>query len=209
MQHSAKRLSRMATAMFELSVGRHVKWRPDLQPGDLRGCLEQALHEIAIFADQKCIFISSDMAPSNDVCFEAGQIEQVLVNILDNACKFTPKGGAIEIRGYPYFWERRKQGTAVETRQERRRRNTHEPNSYRIDISDGGPLIPEEHLGHIFEEFTSYPGSRGRSGGGLGLAICKLIIAQHEGRIWAENSDSGPLFSFVLPTGRPDSFSGT
>jgi two-component system clock-associated histidine kinase SasA len=128
---------------------------------------------------------------------EPGQIEQVLINILENACKFTPKAGEIEIRGYPFFWERRRGHTASQT--ERRVRPSHEPNSYRIDICDTGPRIPEEHLSKIFEEYTSYAGGADRSGGGLGLAICKMILNAHGGRVWAENSEFGPRFCFVLP----------
>jgi signal transduction histidine kinase len=205
MQNSARRLSRMASAMFELSVGRHVKRRPDLQPGDIRECFYQALHEIAPFADEKCITIVPDLEPcASSLYFEAGQIEQVLLNILDNACKFTPRAGSIQIRGYPFFWERRATFTVLSP-VERRRRSVHEPNSYRVDISDSGSAIPSEHLHRIFEEYTSYAGGHDRSGGGLGLAICKMIINQHNGRVWAENRDTGPLFSFVLPLIRSES----
>jgi signal transduction histidine kinase len=205
MQHSAKRLSRMAAAMFQLSIGRHVKRRLDLHRGDVRECLEQALHEIAPFADDKSIAITADLAPSNDpLFFEAGQIEQVLINILDNACKFTPKAGAIELRGYPYFWERRLARSSVPPAAERRRRIQHESNSYRIDIRDSGNPIPAEHIDHIFEEYTSYAGGRDRSGGGLGLAITRMIVNQHDGCVWAENTESGPMFSIVLPVYRPE-----
>jgi K+-sensing histidine kinase KdpD len=88
---------------------------------------------------------------------------------------------------------------------ERRRQiNTRDPNSYRIDIVDSGGAIPEEHLEGIFEEYTSYAGGRDRSGGGLGLAICKMIVTEHEGHVWAENTETGPMFSFVLPTQRTE-----
>jgi signal transduction histidine kinase len=206
MHKSTKRLSRMASAMFELSVGRHVKRCPELQPGDVRACLEQALHEIAPFADEKSISITPDLEPCGDgLFFEAGQIEQVLINLLDNACKFTPRAGSIEIRGYPYFWDRRVTRSSLPVVIERRHRAIDEPNSYRIDISDSGSPIPEEHLHRIFEEYTSYAGGRDRSGGGLGLAICRMIVTQHNGRVWAENQDSGPVFSFVLPIHRSNS----
>ena len=82
---------------------------------------------------------------------------------------------------------------------ERRSRDAKEPNSYRIDISDSGSAIAPEHLESIFEEYTSYAGGRDRSGGGLGLAICRLIIDQHRGRVWAQNTNKGPMFSLVLP----------
>ena len=205
MQHSTKRLSRMASAMFQLSVGRHVKRRLDLQRGDIRECLEQALHEITPFADDKAIAITTDLASCDKLLyFEAGQIEQVLINILDNACKFTPRAGTIELHGYPYFWERRTTRSSVPAAAERRRHNIPEPNTYRIDIRDSGNAIPTEHIDHIFEEYTSYAGGRDRSGGGLGLAISRMIIAQHDGRIWAENTESGPMFSIVLPVHRAE-----
>jgi signal transduction histidine kinase len=79
-----------------------------------------------------------------------------------------------------------------------------EPNAYRVDIRDSGNSIPAEHIDHIFEEYTSYAGGRDRSGGGLGLAISRMIVDQHDGRIWAENTESGPMFSIVLPAFRPD-----
>jgi len=200
MQHSAKRLSRMSNAMFQLSVGRHVKRRPDLRPGDIRDCLEQALHEIAPFADEKGIAIRVDLAPPElSLQFESGQIEQVLINILDNACKFSPKSGTIDIRGYPFFWQRRMNKSSLPSTAERRWRNTTEPNTYRVDIQDSGNKIPEEHLERIFEEYTSYAGGRDRSGGGLGLAVTRMIVNQHEGAVWAENTLVGPMFSFVLP----------
>ncbi len=199
MQNSAKRLSRMASAMFELSVGQNGNRRPDWQPGDMRESLQQAWHEVGPFADEKSISITSDLAPCDGLYFEAGQIEQVFINVLDNACRFTPRGGVIEIRGYPFFWERRVLDFSTPPALDRRRKRMHEANSYRVDISDSGASIPEEYLESIFGEHTSYTGGRDRSGGGLGLAICKMIVAQHHGRIWAENRDSGPVFSFVIP----------
>jgi signal transduction histidine kinase len=204
MLKSTKRLSRMAAAMFQLSVGRHIKRRPDLQRGDIGECLEQALHEITPLADDKAIEITTDVAPSPlPLLFEPGQVEQVLINILDNACKFAPRGGVIELRGYPYFWDRRRTDSAIPPAAERRLRSVTEPTAYRIDISDSGIAIPTEHLEHIFEEYTTYSGGRDRSGGGLGLAIARMIVNQHEGHVWAENTDRGPMFSIVLPFSKP------
>jgi signal transduction histidine kinase len=200
MQHSAKRLSRMAAAMFQLSVGRRVKRRPELQPIDIRNCVEQSLHEIAQFADSKRIAITVELDAEPPALYsEPGQIEQVLINLLDNACKFTPKDGEIRLRGYPYFWERRTSRVEEAFTHDQRRGKSTEPNSYRIDMIDSGPTIPGEHLDQIFEEYTSYGGGQDRSGGGLGLAICRMIITQHDGQVWAENTSAGPMFSFILP----------
>jgi signal transduction histidine kinase len=210
MQHSAKRLSRMASAMFQLSVGRQVKKQPDLQQADLQQRLDQALHEIGPFAEEKRISITADLVPPGlPLFFEPGQIEQILINLLDNACKFAPRGGTAEVTGCPYFWERRKTVADVPASVERRRTSTAAPNAYRVDVRDSGPGIPPVNLRRIFEEYTSYGGGRDRSGGGLGLAICKMIALQHDGDIWAENTDCGPCFSFVLPYQQPASPSGT
>jgi signal transduction histidine kinase len=198
MLNSTQRLSRMAAAMFQLSVGRQVKRMVDLQPCDIQSCLDQALHEIAPFADDKCIGITVDASPcTRQLFFEPGQVEQVLINILHNACKFTAKSGTIEVTGRPFFWERRTNSSAVSI--ERRSRTVRESNSYRLNISNSGAPIPREHLSRIFEEYTSYAGGRDRSGGGLGLAICRMIITEHEGKIWAENTSAGPMISFVIP----------
>lgn len=201
MHHSVQRLSRLAEAMYQLSVGHQVKSRPNVQKSEIRGCVEQAVHEIAPFAEDKQITISINLEPSPSLYFEPGQVEQVLINILHNACKFTPKFGSIEIRGYPYFWERRSGCTSMPRASERRQHRSGESNSYRIDIRDSGKAIPQDRMDRIFEEYVSYAGSSDRSGGGLGLAICRMIIAQHDGCIWAENTDLGPMFSFTIPIG--------
>lgn len=206
MQHSAKRLSRMASAMFQLSVGRQIKRPLDLRKGNIRECMEQAVHETTPLADGKNVSIAADLEPEyGTLYFEPGQVEQVLINLLDNACKFTPKGGEIEIMGYPFFWERRAMRISPAPGREQRYQDSPDPNAYRIEIRNSGAPIPVEHLADIFEEYTSYAGGQDRSGGGLGLAICKMIATLHGGRVWAENTESGPMFSFVLPVSLTES----
>jgi signal transduction histidine kinase len=200
MQHSIKRLSRMATAMFQLSVGRQIEKRPDFQKGDIEACINQSLHEILPFSEAKHIHLSLQMMSSPQALyFDREQIEQVLINLLDNACKFTPKYGSIEVRGYPFFWERRAKLKTAITNGERRTSRLQAPNSFRIDICDSGPGVPLDNLEKIFEEYTSYSGGQDRSGGGLGLAICKFILNSHQGQVWAESGQDGSRFSFVLP----------
>ncbi len=199
-QHSAKRLSRMSSAMFQLSIGRHVKRRPDFRKTDLQACLDQVKHEIGPMVEAKSLSISVELEPEpRSLYFEQAQIEQLLINLLDNGCKFTPKNGCIEVRGYPFFWERRAFSSLAGEREERRRSDNRESNGYRVDIRNSGALIPEPLLPKIFEEYTSYSGGQDRSGGGLGLAICRMIALQHGGTIWAENTAKGPMFSLVLP----------
>jgi len=200
MQHSIKRLSRMATAMFQLSVGQQVDRRPNLQKGEIEACIDQAMHEMAPFGEAKSLRLTWQvLPPPQPLYFDREQIEQVLINLLDNACKFTPKYGSIDVRGYPYFWERRAKLKTAIANGERRTSRMQAPNAFRIDICDSGPGVPAENLEKIFEEYTSYSGGQDRSGGGLGLAICKLILNSHQGQVWAESSVTGSTFSFVLP----------
>lgn len=199
MQRSAKKLSRMAEAMFQLSIAPRTEVTLDLKEGDFSLCLREALDEITPAADEKQISIHVDVAtPDVPVCFEHAKLEQVLVNLVDNACRFTPRGGNIEIKAYPYFWERRCVPRGASPPLDRRSRKGRLPNAFRVDIQNSGPSIPSSRLQSIFEEYTSYAGGVDRSGGGLGLAICRMILEQHNGSIWAENVPGGALFSFVL-----------
>ena len=200
MEHSTKRIARMATAMFDLSIGLRTNSKPNLLEGDIQERIKQALHEALPLAREKEISLQAvDMVPpSTPLYFEASQIEQVLVNLLDNACKFTPRRGSVEVRAYPYFWERRflANGTVAVDRRIAR----HEaPNTYRIDIADTGPGVPRDLQASIFEEYTTYSGPQDRSGGGLGLAICRHIMTRHQGHVWVESDQNGAVFSFVLP----------
>jgi signal transduction histidine kinase len=197
MDHSAKRISRMASAMFQLSVGRVLESKLHLQAGDLRECVEQALHEVLPLTGQKGIEVLFDwVAPPAALYFESSQMERVFINLLENACKFTPKYGVVEIRGYPCYWER---GSNENSPVSDSAKCLASANTFRIDVRDSGPSVPAPYLEEIFEEYATYSGGSDRTGGGLGLAICKSIIGRHEGRIWAENSAEVTVFSLLLP----------
>lgn len=200
MHHSIRRLSRMSHAMFQLSIGRHVVLKPALQEGDMRECAEQAVYEVQPQLEEKNLQLDIDFEPlATPLLFDAGRMEQVMINLLENACKFSSRSTYIAMRGYRCFSERRAKNISYPAVSDRRVRNMRTPNAYRVDIADSGPGIPADHLTSIFEEYVSYTGGHDRSRGGLGLAICRMILEQHQGRIWAENSASGAVFSFILP----------
>lgn len=187
MQRSLARLEGLTTAMMDLGAGSHTPAKLNAENASLEACVNQAIYETLPFAEQKQISVRSDLEPpSGLLLFDCGQLEQVLVNLLDNGCKFTPKRGSIEIRGFSVSGET-VNGDGV-------------PRSgYQIDVRDTGPGIPPEHVERIFDEYTSYGGSSDRSGAGLGLAICRMIIQAHNGKIWAASGGHGAVFSFVLP----------
>jgi signal transduction histidine kinase len=200
MLHSTKRLARMASAMSDLSIGPRTGSKPNLQEGDIQELINQALHEALVLAREKAISLRVEdiVPPPIPLYFESSQIEQVLVNLLDNACKFTPKGGSIKVRAYPYFWERRFLANGI-IPAERRIGTDETPNSYRVDVADTGPGVPADRQVSIFEEYTSYCGPLDRSGGGLGLAISRHVMSGHKGHVWVESDQNGAVFSFVLP----------
>lgn len=204
MEASVARLTRMTSAMFELSIAGQgpgqSEHEPRLQAGQILECVDRAVQLMRPVAGEKDVEITVGrlVPPEMPLFFESDQIEQVLVNLLDNACKASPRHSSIEISAYPYFWERRFLAGEPEPN-DRRQSHVPAPNSYRIDVRDAGPGVQPEHLENIFEEYTSYFGSQDRSGGGLGLAICRLIMERHHGRVWAVSEPSGALFSFVLP----------
>jgi len=191
MQHSINRLSKMSRAMFELSVRHNSERKPNLIKTTIDNCIQNAAHQIMPSAQERGISVSLDLDPP-DACLyiDPAAIEQVLVNLLENACKFTPRNGSIEVRGRLASMDRQLQGSDTEHKT---------VPAYQIDIQDTGMGILPEHLDSVFEEYTSYAGARDRSGGGLGLAICKMLITEHKGTIWAQSDRQGTTISFVLP----------
>jgi two-component system sensor histidine kinase KdpD len=103
-------------------------------------------------------------------------IEQVVVNLLDNAFKYTPLGQPIDVS------VRQEKGHLV------------------VEVTDQGPGLPEEDLGRLFEKFYRGPQNGRTTGAGLGLSICKGFVEIHGGTITAENRPGGgALFRFTIP----------
>ena len=110
---------------------------------------------------------------------DGDRIAQVLVNLLGNAVKFSPPGSAITISADTV-------GDDV-----------------RISVRDQGRGIPTDKLESVFNRFEQVEASdaREKGGAGLGLAICRAIVRQHGGRIWAESIPGrGSTFTFTLPS---------
>lgn len=110
------------------------------------------------------------------VSADALLLEQVLVNLLDNAAKFISEGGAIRISARAL------------------------PDAVEVGVADNGPGIPPEDLERVFDKFYRVRPRGGPEGTGLGLSICKGIVEAHGGQILARNRpDGGAEFLFTLP----------
>jgi two-component system sensor histidine kinase KdpD len=121
------------------------------------------------------------LVPLDDVL-----IEQVFINLLENAAKYTPPGTLIEIGAMA--------GDGQVT----------------VEVADRGPGLLPGDLERVFEKFYRGTPSGDARGAGLGLAICRAIVEAHGGRIWAENRvGGGALFRFTLPIdGTPPRLAG-
>lgn len=202
-QHSVNRLTRMTNSIFQYSIAGERDTPPRFERHDICQTIEQAVQEMIPQSMEKNLKLSIDslVRPAVEMYFERSQIEQVLINLLDNACKATPRHGSIKVAGYPYFWERRFLAGGAGDRPDRRASRAMLPNSYRVDVQDSGPGIPEDKIEDLFQEYTSFFDGQDRSGGGLGLAISRMIVHRHKGHIWTTPTPKGALFSFVLPFG--------
>jgi len=152
-----------------------------LQPErcDAVALLTETIQECADAASEKGISLESETVeralPAN---LDRERMLQVLTNLITNALKFTPRGGAIAIRG-------ERAGDEL-----------------RLSVSDTGPGIPSNMLEAVFERFLQV--SPREKGLGLGLYISKCIVESHGGRIWAESKlGEGSTFHLSIPAGVP------
>ncbi len=164
----AERLNRFVgnlLDMTKLEAGA-VKLRRELvDVQDLVGCSLAAL-ERRLGTRKVDLHVPSTLPP---VRMDMTLMTQVLVNLLDNALKYSPDASPIEIAA----------------RADASRLN--------IEVADRGPGIPAQDLKRVFEKFYRIPVPEGVSGTGLGLSICKGIVEAHGGTIRAENRTGGGL----------------
>jgi two-component system phosphate regulon sensor histidine kinase PhoR len=146
--------------------------------------VSELIHDVSDFvkeaAERKKISISqTEIPPSLVVEADRNDLEQVFINLLDNAIKYTQEGGRVTI-------------SAIEKDQR----------EIKFSIKDNGIGIPKEDIPRIFERF--YRVDKGRSqelgGTGLGLSIVKHLVQAHGGRVWVESQPGkGSAFFFTVP----------
>jgi signal transduction histidine kinase/ActR/RegA family two-component response regulator len=187
-----------------LDINRIARGKLDLhrQVVDVRLLLEHALHNYCGAAAKKNIRVSTEItATETHVFADSSRLTQVFWNLLQNACKFTPEGGAINVRVYNEY----------------RRIATNQPAPSQtadgslaeliVQIRDTGMGIRAETLPRIFNAFEQGARSRNRvfGGLGLGLSISRAIMEMHGGSITAssEGKDKGATFTIRLHTVKP------
>ncbi|MEA5517654.1 histidine kinase [Limnoraphis robusta] len=171
-------IDRMITDLLQTATGPSAKLL--LQPNqlDLAQFCKEILAEFKGQLQSKSLQLQTDI-PSDIPCVYADQerIRQVIVNLLDNALKYTPKGGSLQV------------SILHRTTQK-----------IQVSICDSGPGIPEENRDRIFQDRFRLERDESQDGYGIGLSLCKRIIRAHYGQIWVDSSpNKGSCFHFTLP----------
>ncbi|PCI36381.1 MAG: hypothetical protein COB53_09760 [Elusimicrobia bacterium] len=164
-------------SVMKLQTGRFPM---DVQSVETARLLKEAIEGFSIRAENSLITLKVDLSPNlPSVKADEQLLRRVLDNLIANALNFTPREGTITLSAHL------------------------RDGQVRVDVHDTGPGIPKDELEEIFENFYQVERnkSRGRTPGtGLGLAVCRSIVAEHGGRIWAESpADGGTRFRFTLP----------
>jgi two-component system, OmpR family, clock-associated histidine kinase SasA len=170
-------VDRMISDILQLSQGEMADIKIFPQRLNLQLLIESVLEQIAGQLQHKQQFIDTDIPQDlPPVYADAERVRQVLVNLLDNASKYTPNNGKIRIV------------TLHRTHQK-----------VQVSIIDDGAGIPAADCELIFQKHYRLPRDQDQSGYGLGLPVCKSIISAHYGQIWVESSAQGSIFNFTLP----------
>jgi signal transduction histidine kinase len=165
-REEAERLEHLVEDLRTLSMADAGELKLSMQPHTVEELLRGAERVYAHQARQKQIAVSIQAdAGLPEIKVDAKRMQEVLVNILDNALRYTPKGGQITMSAV-------RAGGEIEIR-----------------IQDTGPGIAPNELDKVFERFYRTETSRTREegGSGLGFAIARSLVERHNGRIWAQS----------------------
>ena len=172
------RMSRIVESLLTISRLDAGEARLDRSPLNLAALVDSTATEMKILAQEKALALRAFAESAVWVEGDRTRLQQVVVNLIDNAIKYTSEGGSIEVR------VRREQTTAI------------------LEVADNGPGIPAYALPHVFERFYRVDKARSRTtgGAGLGLSIVKAICAAHGGEIHVSSAvGSGSCFRVEFP----------
>jgi signal transduction histidine kinase len=177
---NTQRLQGLVEQLLDLARLQRGEVRLACEPWELKTIVRESVAAIEPLAGEKEQALEVETPSSScPVLADLGRLEQVLMNLLSNSSKFSPRHGHIKV-----------------VLQDKGR-------EYLVSVADDGPGIPQAEQSHIFERFYSNSRGPGQKGGaGLGLAIAKTVVELHGGRIWVRSQGGrGSTFFFTLPKG--------
>ncbi|HET9594710.1 MAG TPA: ATP-binding protein [Anaeromyxobacteraceae bacterium] len=173
----AERLARLTDDLLDLSRIESGQWQMRLERVALAPLTQSVLDLHADRAAQRQLRLVREVPADAAAVADARALEQVLVNLVDNAVKYTPPGGAVTVRAH------------------------REPGRVLVEVVDTGPGIERHHLARLFERFYRADAGRSRDQGGtgLGLAIVKHLAQAQNGDVGVESGTDGTRFWVSLP----------
>ena len=174
---NAERLGRLIDNMLDLEKMASGRLEIERRPFSLRQLANEAIDTVRPLLEQADLLLVADL-PDVRVNVDAERVAQLLTNLVSNAAKYSPRGGALWLRAEV------------------------EGGDLRVTVRDQGRGIPAGKLESIFERFQQVDSSdsREKGGTGLGLPICRNIMQLHGGRIWAESvPGKGSTFTALFP----------
>ena len=181
---AVRKLLNLVDSLLDVSKLESGMMTLEREPTELLPLCTSVVTELSPLAQELDVDLIVDV-PANLPLLDtdAEKVERIVLNLVDNAIKFTPSGGRVTVQAH------QPGECGVEA------------GMVRVDVSDTGPGIPDDYKDRLFDRFAQVDGQRGRRRGtGLGLTFCRLAIEAHGGRIWVEdNPKGGAIFSFSLP----------
>ncbi len=172
----SERIVTMLDVLMDISEAETGTMRLNLEKVNVKAVIDDVIDLYQYVAEDKRIEISSEVSPGLYVTADPGRVRQVLANLLDNALKYSPEGGRVELRSAPA-------GTEV-----------------MIEVSDNGAGIAGHDLTRIFERLYRGDQSRSQKGLGLGLSLVQAVVRAHHGRIEVQSQPGeGSRFTVYLP----------
>ena len=176
---NAERLSHIIADLLDLSRIEAGELAIDLQPVSVATAVHRAVEVVEPTARDKNVTLALDVESGSTVVADEKALDQVILNLLDNAVKYTPDGGHVLVR-----------------------LRRIDDNALRVEVADDGPGVSEQHRGRIFERFYRVDAGRSRElgGTGLGLSIVRHLMEAMRGEVGFEpNTPRGSTFWFQLP----------
>jgi signal transduction histidine kinase len=196
-------LNSLIDDLFELAQIDAGALRLELQPASLSDLLSDALEGMQPQAAARGVRLQGSVAPEiGSVLIAPQKIERVLYNLVGNAVRHTPSGGAVTIAVRLADEPARGRWSEEELGRMGKLARTSAAPGVLVEVADTGEGIAPEDLPYVFDHFYRGEKSRSRAtgGAGLGLAIARGIVEAHGGRIWAESElERGTRIRFTLP----------
>ena len=175
------RVVAMLNTLMDISEAETGTMSLHVEPTDFAQLIQQTVDLYEDLAEERGITIGTNADGELSVPVDRNRMRQVLANLLDNAVKYTPAGGRIEIAA------------------------TRDGSDAVLSVSDTGIGITPDELPHIFERLYRGDKSRSARGLGLGLSLVKAIVEAHGGRVTVQSSPgSGTRFDLRLPAVPPN-----